>query len=457
MPRMITQPILEPHASLLPRAYWSAYLALQFVGQARFPFSSAERIARDRDRRLRRMVAYAYRWVPYYRETLDRLGLTPADFRTVDDLRRLPFISVDDLQANPERLRSRQFAADLVLALHSSGSTGRPHTVWHDLAALYQNAAHAEREHLLWRQAAGKHRLRSLGIGSTLSSAGLVRAATRANALWPRFVRHRASPLAIEDGPAAWAAALQERRPDLLNAYGSAISRLVAYAQSAEPPVTWPPLVRYAADGLSGEARRWLNAAGSQVFSGYQAIEAFKMGFECDQHDAYHVNDDLYPMRIVNAEGRDCPPGVVGEVVVSNLITRGTVLLNYRLGDLAARVEAACPCGRRLSRISFVQGRSHDTLFDTHGQEASSLVLEGPITATPGVLEYQVRQLALDQIVVTLVAAPHCPRQQAAQRITAAAQARLGDSLRLEVRFVDAIDRTAGGKLRTVINEVSPL
>ena len=109
--------------SLLRRAYWSAYLACQFPGQARYPFASAERIARDRDRRVRRMVAYAYRWVPYYRETLDRLGLTPADFRTVDDLRQLPLLSVADLQADPERLRSRQFAADraagaLVQRLH---------------------------------------------------------------------------------------------------------------------------------------------------------------------------------------------------------------------------------------------------------------------------------------------------------------------------------------------------
>ena len=95
--------------SLWRRALWSAYLAMQLLGQERYPFRPAARIARDRDRRVRRMVRYAYRWVPYYRETLDRLGLTPRDFRTVDDLRRLPLISSADLQTSPEQFRSTQF------------------------------------------------------------------------------------------------------------------------------------------------------------------------------------------------------------------------------------------------------------------------------------------------------------------------------------------------------------
>ena len=56
------------------------------------------------------MVRYAYRWTPYYRETLDRLGLTPADFRTFDDLHQLPLISVVDLAGAPEAFRSTQFA-----------------------------------------------------------------------------------------------------------------------------------------------------------------------------------------------------------------------------------------------------------------------------------------------------------------------------------------------------------
>ena len=146
---------------LARRTYGSALLAWHMRGQAQYPYLPLERIARDRDRRVRHMVAYAYRWAPYYRETLDRLGLTPADFHTADDLRRLPLISVADLQADPQRFFSRQFAADQVTLFHSSGSSGRPHGVAHCLEAILASAAHSHRE---------LHALRAL-LGARLSLA----------------------------------------------------------------------------------------------------------------------------------------------------------------------------------------------------------------------------------------------------------------------------------------------
>jgi len=443
--------------NLLRRIYWSIYLAWHLPGQARYPFRSARRIARDRDRRVRRMVRYAYRWVPYYRETLDRLGLTPRDFRTFDDLRKLPLITVADLQADPERFRSRQFVAQELIALSSSGSTGRPHIVWHNLAAAYQNIGHARREEMQWARVLRGRRRRKLSITSAMNSATAVRAATRRNALWPRWVARSAPALAIEDGPAVWVAAINARRPDYLTAYGSWVSHLVAYVRQTGVPLHWPRLIRYVANMLPDAVRCYLAEQGVQVFSGYQAIEAFKMGFECAQHNGYHTNDDLYPLRIVDAQGNDCPPGVTGEIVLSNLVNRGTVLLNYRMGDLAARLAEPCPCGRHLGRISYVQGRTNDALYDVNGAAVSQLVLTAPISATPGVLEWQVRQTALDRLVIQLVTAPDCDRAATTERLCAAARARLGATVQVEVRFVDEIALTPAGKLRFIINEVAPL
>ena len=57
----------------------------------------------------------------------------------------------------------------------------------------------------------------------------------------------------------------------------------------------------------------------------------------------------------------------------------------------------------------------------------------------------------------TIVTAPTCDRAAAAERICAAAQARLGATVQVEVRFVDEIALTPAGKLRFIINEVAPL
>jgi phenylacetate-CoA ligase len=442
---------------LLARVYWTLYLALHILGQARYPFRSPARIARDGDRRARRMVAYAYRWVPYYRETLDRLGLTPADFRTVDDLRRLPLISAADLQADPERFRSTQYRLADLLDLSSSGSTGRPHTIWHHRAMLYLNIAHGEREMSMLRRIIGKgYRLRAMIPTNTLhthSSRSIVRAhallPSRAD-MWQGKADH---PIVVDDPPEVMLAALNARRPDIFYGYGSVIANLFAYAHEHGLDVHRPAVVRYAADALPPAARRLLNEVyGVQVFSAYQSIELFRTGFECEAHRGYHINSDLYPLRVIDEHGEDCPPGVEGEIVGSNLVNRATVLLNYRMGDLAAWLDGPCPCGRHLPMLSFIVGRTVDDLYDTAGRRLYCSRAVAPIRALAGVYQYQIVQYALDHLQINLIVSAECDRGAAIASLTAKLQAQFGTDMRVEVRFVDEIERTAAGKVRYVRN-----
>lgn len=66
---------------LIARLFWNAYLAYQMIGQSRLPFKPLETIKRFQAWRVRKMVAHAYRTVPYYRETMDRMGLKVGDFQ----------------------------------------------------------------------------------------------------------------------------------------------------------------------------------------------------------------------------------------------------------------------------------------------------------------------------------------------------------------------------------------
>ena len=80
----------------------TAGVAVRAPAQARVAFRSPAALARLQQRRLRRSVAHASTHVPYYRETMRGLGLSASDFRTADDLARLPVIERSQLQADPE-------------------------------------------------------------------------------------------------------------------------------------------------------------------------------------------------------------------------------------------------------------------------------------------------------------------------------------------------------------------
>jgi phenylacetate-CoA ligase len=442
--------------NLAQRLYWSAFVGWHVIGQGRYPYASPQRIARDRDRNLRRMVAYAYRCVPYYGETFRALGLAPNDIRTFDDLRRLPLISAEDLQRHPEAFRSVEFRLEELLGMASSGSTGRPHTVWHDLGSLYVNATDAERDRRMLQTIIGRGwRYSSMSIADATGQGSAVNAATRANALWPRWLALKRTAALEKESLEQMAERLNRVQPDQLGGYGSTIAALFEHLDTQGQPFHRPRIVRYASDALPESARAMIEQKyGCEVFSVYQAVEALKLGWECEAHQGYHINADHYPTRIVDAEGRDVADGEVGEVVICNLTNRGTVLLNYRMGDLAQRIDAPCPCGRNLPRIGWVEGRSADTLSALDGRRVHFSLISPTITERGDVWQYQMVQQARDRLAIKLRAAPECDREALTRAVIAASKQALGEAMRVETRFVDEIPRTAAGKVRYVINEV---
>jgi phenylacetate-CoA ligase len=246
-------------------------------------------------------------------------------------------------------------------------------------------------------------------------------------------------------------ALINEFKPDVF-ASGTSLVLLFAYLHRTGRPCHMPKVVTYGSEGISEALRRLImDEFHVQVLSTYQATEAFKLGFECDQHRGYHLNLDLYPLRVVDPEGRTVPPGETGEVVISNLVNRATVLLNYRLNDLAALLPEPCPCGRTLPLLSFLQGRGRDFLRFDSGRVVHPAVTDGLFAREPGIWQYQVVQQSGSRLAVALVAAPSLDRDAVRQRLLAAFAAACGDEVAVEMAFVEALPRTPGGKIRPVV------
>ncbi|MDI7277104.1 MAG: hypothetical protein QME94_14105, partial [Anaerolineae bacterium] len=395
----------------------------------------------------------AYRYVPYYRETMDRLGLRPSDFRAADDLARLPILEREQLQRDPEYFCSTAQPRDRYLALRSGGSCGAPRTVYHDARAIFQNAAHGERERCIYTALLE----RSFGYGeaviaSPLSTSQEVQRFTQEHAVLPGGLRIRRCYLSLLDPPEKNLALLNEFRPDVINSYGSYLQMLFSYLADSGAAFHRPRLLVYSSDGLEPSARRLIQERfGIPVFSTYQAIEAFKIAFECEEHAGLHLNADLYPMRIVDGDGRPLPAGETGETVISNLVNRGTVLLNYRLGDLTSFLPGRCPCGRTLPLISFIEGRSDDLVELPSGQVLHPQAVRTIFTEERQVWQYQVIQHGRTEISVAVVAAKECDRLQLRTRLIDGFARRFGDQVKVTVSFVDSLERTPGGKLRVVI------
>src|SRR5215218_3065262 len=84
----------------------TGHMAALAAVERRIPFWPLERIERLQCRRLQSIVRHAYETVPYYRRTMDELGLLPGDFQTVDDLAKLPLIDDATVRQDPDQFAS---------------------------------------------------------------------------------------------------------------------------------------------------------------------------------------------------------------------------------------------------------------------------------------------------------------------------------------------------------------
>lgn len=439
--------------SQLARLGWTAYLARHLRGQARFPFRSSAEIRRVQTARVRAMARHARESVPFYCEAFDRLGLSPEDVQTPDDLALLPILEREDLQLRLEDLTSRLHPPHRCLRLRSGGSTGAPRTVYHNPAALFQNAAHGERERSILADAVGLAAgYREAVISSPLGTAEEVQTFVRRRLLLPARLGVQRAYFSILDPPEENARLLHAFRPHVIQSYGSYLGALFQHIDESGAPFTRPRIVMYSSDPLPEAARRLITESfGIPVISTYQAVEAFKIGFTCEAGGDLHVNVDLYPVRVVDDDGRPVPDGESGSVIVSNLVNRGTVLLNYRLGDRAAFRPGPCPCGRNLPRLTLPQGRDDEWVVLPGGGRVHAQSIRTLFTLVPGVLQYQVAQSGPSRFRVAAVTAANCDRARVGERLRRNFAGRFGPDVMIEIDYVDAIPRTPGGKMQVFI------
>ncbi|MGQ9663373.1 MAG: phenylacetate--CoA ligase family protein [Kiritimatiellia bacterium] len=437
---------------LLSRLAWTFFILWHTRGQARYPFRKPEIIARDQARRVRSIVRYAWRHVPYYRETIRKLGITPDDFRSADDLAKLPVLHREQIQRDPEFFKSEVGNRDSWLTLRSEGSTGRPIRVSHSKAEILYLAAISGRFRAIVHKTIGrKFGYRETHILTRESSNSKIRNYWAQNALLLDGIPARLQRLALTDSPETNLRLINAFKPDALYSYGSYLGLLFETVHAKKLTIRKPKLVAYGADQLPFSSRQLIHETfGIPTFSMYHSIEFSRLAFECERHTGLHVNADMFPVRITDAEGRTLPEGAEGEVVASNLLNTATVLLNYRLGDLATALPP-CPCGRSLPLISYPQGRCADWIRLPSGAffHVANLFAEYNYS---GVWQWQLIQETPLRYVLKLVIDPATDRALVLRLFRQILVQVFGPKAETEIRIVDSIERMPSGKHRVFIS-----
>jgi phenylacetate-CoA ligase len=310
--------------------------------------------------RLKEIVTRLYRQQPFYRSKMQEQGLLPEDINSLDDIRKLPFTTKQDMRDNyPYGL----FAVPMseIVRIHaSSGTTGRPTVV-----------GYTKRDIGIWSEVAA----RSL-VSAGLSKQSCIQVAYGYGLFTGGLGIHYgaellgASVIPISSGNTA-------RQIMLMKDFGTtALACTPSYAlyiaesmrdMGIEPQATALKVGIFGAEPWSERMRQEIEAQlGIKAIDIYGLSEIIGPGvaIECSQQDGLHIFEDHFYPEIINpVTGEVLPDGEKGELVITTLTKEGMPMIRYRTRDLSVLYREKCACGRTLVRMSKVLGRSDDMLI----------------------------------------------------------------------------------------------
>ena len=325
-----------------------------------FECMDRDELRRVQSERLIETVERVYFNVPYYRHKMQEAGLGPEKIRTIDDLRKLPFTTKQDLRDNyPFGL----FAVPMseIVRIHaSSGTTGKPTVVGYtrnDISTWSEVMART-----LTSAGANRHDFIQIAYGYGLFTGGL--------GLHYGGEKIGASVIPISGGNT-------QRQIQIMHDFGSTVLactpsyalylaeamiesgirrdefRLKAGVFGAEP---WT-------ENMRKEIEDKLRIKAIDIY-GLSEVIGPGVASECLAQEGLHIFEDHFYPEIIDPETHEVlPEGSVGELVFTTLTKEGLPLIRYRTRDLTRLNYGRCKCGRTMVRMDKCLGRSDDMLI----------------------------------------------------------------------------------------------
>lgn len=361
--------------------------------------------------RLQRQVEHAYANSAFYRRKLDQAGVRPEQIRSLDDVRRLPFTTKDELKRDQAEhplwgsLLAVPFEA--VNRVHfTSATTGRPVAMldtredWYGFYHQYARSLYAygvRRSDMVmaafgygpyigfW---SGFYAAEELGC--LVFPAGGLSTEQRLDAL-------RTYPITVLGSTPSYALYLAEE----------ARKRGIDLARETKVRITWHTGEPGAS--IPSTKQKIQQAFGARTFDLPGLTEIAPWGFECDA-GTIHVHEDYEYPEVLDVETDEpVAPGRTGELVFTSLYRRAMPLLRYRTRDLVRVSDRPCPCGRTLLALEGGVLARLDDMRKVRGIIVYPSRVEEIVRAHPEVDEFRIvfrRVEGLDDLLVRIDPSP---------------------------------------------------
>jgi phenylacetate-CoA ligase len=414
---------------------------------------SRNEIERKQLKKLKELINYAYNNVPFYHFSMKNKGIKPYDIKTIDDLKKMPILTREDIRKNLKDLISVSYSRRNLYFSHTSGSTGEPlffarskKSRIYELASYYRflnwyGWRIGDRIAKIWALPHASNKLFSK-IKFKLSS----------------IARNELIYNSLGMKPEEAVAFIKEiilKKPKIITGYTSALLYMSEIIQKYNliPKHDFKWVVVNQAEMLTEHGKETIGKAfQANVYDFYGSREIPSIAASCPISPYLHINAEHRIVEIIKDDENVVDE--LGKIVITNLQEYAMPLIRYEIGDLGEKSIDICECGRGLPILTKVYGRTSDTLL-INGKAFSFPSFRSIFEGLP-VLRYQIIQKSNSQINVIIVLDVEFRKKsnELEHLVISRFKALLGTDVKINIFFQDQIKISDSAKHKYVIREI---
>jgi len=401
--------------------------------------------------KLKKLLKQASTHVPYYRELFRRRGIDVRSISSMDDFRKIPYLTKNVINDNSRALITED---PLRKGYPSStgGSTGTPLFFHCDWGAAPYRRANRLRQLRMAGVDIGARELIFWGFDQDISMKERIIRAVKSYFSNTRLI---STFDMSESSMRKYASRERSFRPAFIVGYPSALVLFSDYCKKNSVHLHKPEAVITGGETLFPEQRELIEEVfAAPVFNSYGTREFADIAFECPEHRGLHIASDLHMIELIHRSGRPAEVGEPGEIVITDLMNMYMPFIRYRTGDVAVRSGSICSCGRGLPLLDRIEGRSFDSIRTPDGKSVGGFFWTRLSRAVPGIRRFQVEQKALNWIDFRIVPGRGW-KDQYIEVLREKIKDCCGGSMHINFLLVEDIPLTPSGKSKFIISDTT--
>jgi len=399
---------------------------------------------------LQRLIHHCYNTVPYYRRLMDSRNIKADNIRTLEDIKLFPILTKKETLKLSESIVSTKYPRWFVRTTHTSGTTGTPLKLRRSLFSIGDEHAFVRRQ---WDWAGIGFNDRCAYLkGRVIGESGSKSKCLYAYDPIMKELHLSTYNLSIKEAE-DYAEILRRYKVKAIVGYPSAVNILARGCLDSGIELKLQSALLTSEIVTKSTRDMIAKAFDCKVYDFYGAAERVSYIHTCE-HGSYHIVPEYGVTETIPVDNSDkqcC------KIIATGFWNLAMPLIRYDTEDLAVLSNKKCPCGRAFRVVESIDGREGDVIRTPSGVELGVCIAAYIIyvsCATEGIIESQIIQDAPDHITIEYVPDKGFSSEHLSELYKNLAEHLPGD-LKLTVKKVDAVRRTASGKIKPVVSLIN--